>query len=270
MPDEVVADILLSFEDMDNSTFYDVDWKVIHPSDVLGRGGNRLVILRDGIAVKVPLRTGDEEETTKSVEAIHHEQKVYKRLSSVVRITPVIRIYPKETHLSFMKNGSLEDLLKHVHPSTEGQLEWFIEIARTVSKIHLMRTLLRDIHSGNILMDDNWKPIICDFGEAKLFRITTPVEDMEDESGYTIKDDICSLGHLYHEIIVGHLRHMPNEFLQAMLETDECPGRVKLQLLGHGSLTQLEMGIEEIMQKCQKCEYKWVDDIVEDLRKLRY
>lgn len=53
----------------------------------------------------------------------------------------------------------------------EQRLEIIRGIARGVAYLHGLseEVIHRDLKSSNILLDDNWRPKIADFGTAKLF-----------------------------------------------------------------------------------------------------
>ncbi|XP_047976073.1 G-type lectin S-receptor-like serine/threonine-protein kinase RLK1 [Salvia hispanica] len=119
----------------------------------------------------------------------------------------------------FMSNGSLADILFN----KEKQLKWEerMEIARDISRGILYlhqecetQIIHCDIKPQNILMDDNWRAKISDFGLAKLLKQdqTNTITGIRGTKGYvapewfqkqaiTVKADVYSFGVVLLEII---------------------------------------------------------------------
>ncbi|WOG85679.1 hypothetical protein DCAR_0104870 [Daucus carota subsp. sativus] len=150
--------------------------------DELGKGGYGNVYrgrLADGrvVAVKVLKEAkGNGEEFINEVASIG-------RTSHVNVVTLLGFCYERKRRAliyEFMPNGSLEKFIYDTTPSSEGQqhLGWeklysiAIGIARGLEYLHRgcnTRILHFDIKPHNILLDENFRPKISDFGLAKLY-----------------------------------------------------------------------------------------------------
>lgn len=67
--------------------------------------------------------------------------------------------------------------LDHHEPDFRAQLKLLAEIARTIHAAHLLGVIHRDIKPSNILVSDDFRPHVVDFGLAKLS------EDQQQSSG---------------------------------------------------------------------------------------
>jgi protein-serine/threonine kinase len=71
--------------------------------------------------------------------------------------------------MPYMKNG---DVLRGVNNYTEEQLDYiFKKVVLIVDKLHDNGVSHRDIKPENIMIDDNFKVILTDFGECEVFRL---------------------------------------------------------------------------------------------------
>ncbi|XP_071718443.1 uncharacterized protein [Rutidosis leptorrhynchoides] len=132
----------------------------------------------------------------------------------------------------FVPNGSLDDYLENIENKT--YLNWVqrikicLDIAHGLNYLHTStnikdkeRIIHRDIKSGNILLDKNWKAKIADFGLSKFYNVnqvrstikTNSIAGsdyyMDPEYSRTGKlkkeSDIYSLGVVFFEILCGRL-----------------------------------------------------------------
>ncbi|KAJ5259259.1 hypothetical protein N7478_012240 [Penicillium angulare] len=176
---------------------------------VLGNGNTAVVLLRDGIAIKTPLRWpwSSDSDVEVNRESIKREQKVYPRLqdsddygsSGIVRC---IECSSENTQLALMPNGDLRTYLSKHQPSCELQLSWFCQMAQTLSYIHDRSVLVADIASRNLLFDSDLSMEFCDFSEASLLPLDSDMEAV-DNLGYTTQVDIGFLGAVFYEVVTG-------------------------------------------------------------------
>lgn len=128
--------------------------------------------------------------------------------------------------LDYMENGCLDDILMNIDAGIEfsgfGPTERSIIILGIACALRYMHyhavkngfVLHRDLKSGNILLDKDFKPKLADFGFAKVissFEPNTPrrgsypwmAPEVMTSSNYGIKADVYSFGMLMYEVIIG-------------------------------------------------------------------
>jgi serine/threonine protein kinase len=116
----------------------------------------------------------------------------------------------------FMSGGSLRDVLDS-HPSWwNGTAKSIVAsgVVRGMMKIHEAGIIHRDLKPSNILLDENHRPRICDFGSSRnqsLVQTLTgqigtpfymPAEQYHED--YTAKVDVYAFALVLYEIVVGH------------------------------------------------------------------
>lgn len=191
--------------------FLDSKGSTIPEEWILGNGATAVVILQNGVAVKIPLRLpwSCAYNIQSSIDSIRREQDVYRRLqqppdddpraSGVVRC---VEFASEATHLAHMVNGDLQRYLEKSRPSAELQLQWCLEMAQALDYVHDRRVLVADIASRNLLLDARLSIKICDFSEATLLPLNTDMLSADDK-GYTTQIDIGLLGAVMYEIATG-------------------------------------------------------------------
>ena len=193
-----------------SSPFLDNRGDPIPLQQVLGSGGTAVVLLKNGVAVKTPLRYiwSSDSDVEVNVEVIRREQDVYRRLQSSEdeRSDGVVRCLgfsTEATQLAYMANGDLEAYVAKYRPSHQLQLAWFCEVTRTLGYIHDRRVLVTDIASRNFLLDSDLSLKFCDFSEASLLPLCSNME-VVDDNGYTTRIDIGLLGKVMYEVVTGN------------------------------------------------------------------
>lgn len=188
------------------SLFLGLDSEPLHDSEVLGYGRTGVVIRRDDLAIKIPLRHpwSSDTDVQSNMEVIAREQNVYHRFNQsprehVDRIVPCLGLNKNATHLAHMENGNLRDYLAKTQPSRAVQLTWFCQMAQALEQIHDKCVLIADIASRNFLLDSDFSIKICDFSESSLLPIGTAMETADDD-GYSIQTDIGQLGAVIYEV----------------------------------------------------------------------
>ncbi|KAJ5580313.1 uncharacterized protein N7459_006298 [Penicillium hispanicum] len=193
-----------------SSPFLDIRGDSIPLEQVLGNGATAVVLHRNGVAVKTPLRYlwSSDSDTEVNLRTIRREQDVYRRLQSsederVDGVVPCLGCSAEATELAYMANGDLQAYLARGRPAHHLQLAWFREITRTLGYIHDRRVLVADIASRNFLLDSNLSLKFCDFSEASLLPLDSNM-DVVDDNGYTTQIDIGLLGKVMYEVVTGN------------------------------------------------------------------
>ncbi|RLM64310.1 hypothetical protein C2845_PM16G21070 [Panicum miliaceum] len=198
-------------------------------SNVIGRGGFGIVYeghLPDGRKVAVKRLIMQSSLTDEGANAFMREVGVMSKLrhGNLLQLLSYCQD-GKERILvyEYMKNKSLNIYIFGGDPRLQALLNWDrrLEIVRGVAKgvayLHGLseEVIHRDLKSSNILLDDNWRPKIADFGTAKLFVVDetdptliksagyTAPEYLSSERHLTLKCDVYSFGVILMEIISG-------------------------------------------------------------------
>lgn len=189
-----------------STPFLDPDGCPVSTEQLLGYGGTGVVILRDQVALKIPLRYQDSSAPAvdENSEAIQREQEVYKRLERCNGVVSVIDHSSTTIQMAFMENGDLRSYLaKHQPlPSRSLQLSWLREMAHALACIHSRSVIVADIASRNLLLDSNLSIRFCDFTEASIMPLDDDIETVEDD-GYSVQTDIGQLGAIFYEVVTG-------------------------------------------------------------------
>ncbi|XP_062185043.1 G-type lectin S-receptor-like serine/threonine-protein kinase At4g27290 [Phragmites australis] len=196
-------------------------------SNIIGRGGFAIVYeghLSDGtkVAVKRLIRSSL---TEVGGEDFMREVKVMSELSHANLVQLLSYCNDGNERIlvyEYMKNKSLNIYIFGGDPRFRSLLNWErrLEIIRGVAKgvayLHGLskEVIHRDLKPSNILLDDNWRPKIADFGTAKLFVVDQTDPTLVQTAGYTapeyimerymtLKCDVYSFGVILLEIISG-------------------------------------------------------------------
>lgn len=193
-----------------DSPFYDNQGKPYPQDQVIGNGSTGVILLQNGVAVKVAIRwPGDSDADVKcNIQSIQREQEIYRRLHSPVDdershgIVRCIEFTSESTQLAYMPNGDLHSYLQTSRPPYQLQLKWFIEMAKALDYVHERCVLVADIASRNFLLDSGLSIKMCDFSEASLLPLDSEMESVDD-NGYTTQIDIGLLGAVIYEVVTG-------------------------------------------------------------------
>lgn len=119
---------------------------------------------------------------------------------------------------NYMKNGSLDEYLKK-NPELSSSNKYIIllGIAEGMKYLHSNGIIHLDLKPGNVLLDDNIFPRICDFGISKISDLSLSIEFIKSFNGtplymapeiikgdpYTYKVDVYSFSIIAYELITG-------------------------------------------------------------------
>ncbi|XP_077210327.1 protein kinase superfamily protein [Tasmannia lanceolata] len=198
---------------------------------LLGRGASGSVfkgILNDGTSIAVKRIEGAE----------HGEREFQSEVAAIASVqhTNLMRLLgycivpsgPRFLVYEFIQNGSLDAWIfqrERIQNHRENCLSWSlrfriaIEVAKALAYLHhdcRSRILHLDIKPENILLDENFRPLVSDFGLSKLMgkdesRVVTTIRGTRGylapewilENGISEKSDIYSYGMVLLELVGG-------------------------------------------------------------------
>ena len=138
------------------------------------------------------------------------------------------------------------------------------KIARGVQHAHEHGILHRDLKPGNILLDDEGEPYVCDFGLAKWLdddrrlTVTSAVlgtphyiapEQASGKQGLTIAADIYSLGAILYELLTGRPPFVGETVIDTLRQASECSPAKPSSIVSH-----TPRDLETICLKCLERE----------------
>ena len=132
--------------------------------------------------------------------------------------------------MEYVENGSLEDHLKQTGTMSVGEaVEMFREIAMGLVHAHGKGVLHCDLKPANILLDQDLKPRLADFGQSRLSHEQTPALGTlfymapEQASMDAVPDarwDVYALGAILYCMLTGESPHRSDD---AVSEIDSAP-----------------------------------------------
>ncbi|KAK3141405.1 hypothetical protein QOZ80_4BG0333470 [Eleusine coracana subsp. coracana] len=195
--------------------------------NVIGQGGFGVIYkghLSNGITVAIKrvkqdsFPDGGAEAFLRELEVmskVNHEN-IAQLLSYCNEGNELILVY------EYMKNKSLNLYIFAQSPETPASLTWeqrleiIVGVAKGVAYLHGLKEVIvhRDLKPSNILLDDNWRAKIADFGTAKVFIDGQTNQTLVQTPGYTapeypaegcltLKCDVYSFGVMLLEIVSG-------------------------------------------------------------------
>ena len=153
--------------------------------------------------------------------------------------------------MDFIESGSLEDRLKGGGTlSVNESVELFQAISIGMASLHDKGILHCDLKPGNVLLDQNGKPRVCDFGQSRLSSdqnsslgtLFYMAPEQADTAAIPNSSwDVYGLGALLYSMLVGH----PPRYSDSSIRTIESGKSVMARLgayqeLFHGALAPSE------------------------------
>jgi eukaryotic-like serine/threonine-protein kinase len=170
--------------------------------------------------------------------------------------------------MEYLENGSLDDLLRSggALPTTAA-VELFTEICRGLSHAHGKGVLHCDLKPANILLDQDHKPRLADFGQSRLSSEQTPAlgtlffmapEQADLSSVPDVRWDVYALGAILHCLLTGDPPFRTTETLSLLDTAVDLPDRLAryrhaLQTspgLDDQRLSKLDNPLRELMERC--------------------
>lgn len=125
------------------------------------------------------------------------ERLCYSRLANTPGFVRVRSSSVYYIEMDYLAVGSLQNyLLMDPEPESRQVAKWFLQVAKSLGKLHRRGIAFGDLHMGNILLADNLDAVLCDLGGAYL------ISDRRD-GAKMVKRDLVFLGEAFWEIITG-------------------------------------------------------------------
>tara|TARA_B110000495_G_scaffold196204_1_gene204741 strand:- start:1209 stop:3572 length:2364 start_codon:yes stop_codon:yes gene_type:complete len=177
--------------------------------------------------------------------------------------------------MDYIESGSLEDRLKGggTLPVNEA-VQLFQEITIGMALLHDKGILHCDLKPGNVLLDQNGKPRVCDFGQSRLSSEQTSSLGTlfymapEQADIAAIPDaswDVYGLGALLYSMLVGHPPRYSDSSVQTIESGKNVPDRLEAyQKLFDGELipsehrkvTGVDRQLGDLLDKCLAADPK--------------
>lgn len=191
----------------------------------LGRGGMGVVYraeqksLGRAVALKV-LSVSAEWASEETLARFRRESEIMAKLAH----PDIVAVYDCGLHqdkpyiaMELMRGSSLEKYLREQKPPLEKSLAALAKVARALHYAHEQGIIHRDIKPSNILMDDEGRPKLTDFGLAKIegsrlslsgALLGTPVYMSPEQAGRNTelvdaRTDVYGLGAVMYEMLTG-------------------------------------------------------------------
>ncbi|MBQ9829982.1 MAG: serine/threonine protein kinase [Akkermansia sp.] len=201
----------------------------------------------------------DIQEEAQTLSGLHH-----------ARIVPVYDIFRSAGSLFYvmpwLEGGSLRDKISAQERIPEEQASlWLLELLPALEYLHSRQIIHRDIKPGNIMFDDEGKPVLVDFGSA-LNRATkvdtttqgefSPVyaspEQISGKGKIGPWTDLYSLAATWYEVLSGM---QPEPAQQRLIKDDLLPLPAGDTVLEQSIMQNLALAME---QRCQSAQ-EWYD-----------
>ncbi len=140
--------------------------------------------------------------------------------------------------MAYIERGSLEDRLSEAEPlSVEEAVTLFEEIATGLMHSHSKGVLHCDLKPANVLLDEDFKPRLCDFGQSRLSHEQTPAlgtlfymapEQADLKAAPDSRWDIYALGALLYCMLTGHPPHRTKENVERIESAANLEERLAL------------------------------------------
>ena len=170
--------------------------------------------------------------------------------------------------MEFFEHGSLEDRLRAGPLPVDEAVALLREVATGLVHAHGKGVLHCDLKPANILLDQDQKPRLADFGQSRLTHEQTPSlgtlfymapEQADLEAAPDARWDVYALGAVFYTMLTGRPPHSNDEVVaeverQASLEERLATYREAIRRAGtpkaHRKLAGVDRSLAEIVERC--------------------
>lgn len=170
--------------------------------------------------------------------------------------------------MEYLDNGSLEDRLRHGTLPLNEALVMFREVATGLVHAHGKGVLHCDLKPANVLLDQEGKPRLADFGQSRLTHEQTPSlgtlfymapEQADLEASPDARWDVYALGALMYAMLTGRPPHYSSQniahidrqsSLEERLETYREIIRTSRRPRAHRKVWGVDRPLAEIIERC--------------------
>lgn len=171
--------------------------------------------------------------------------------------------------MEFVENGSLDDLLRrHGTFSVPEAVEMFREIAVGLSHAHGKGVVHCDLKPANILLDQDHRPRLADFGQSRLSHEQKPAlgtlfymapEQADLEAVPDVRWDVYALGAILYTLLVGSPPHRSDDATDKIAAAEDLADRLARyrhairsapQPNEHRRVPRMDKALAEIIDGC--------------------
>jgi eukaryotic-like serine/threonine-protein kinase len=171
--------------------------------------------------------------------------------------------------MEFVENGSLDDLLKRDGTfSVPHAVEMFREIAVGLAHAHGKGVLHCDLKPANILLDQDHRPRLADFGQSRLSHEQKPAlgtlfymapEQADLEAVPDVRWDVYALGAILYCLVVGNPPHRNDDTVGKIDTASDLKARLALYRKSiqnspppteHRRIPGMDRALAEIIDRC--------------------
>ena len=171
--------------------------------------------------------------------------------------------------MEYVENGSLDDLLKrHGTFSVPEAVELFREIAVGLAHAHGKGVLHCDLKPANILLDQDHRPRLADFGQSRLSHEQKPAlgtlfymapEQADLEAVPDVRWDVYALGAILYTLLVGSPPHRNDTTIGKIDSAKDLPDRLARYRQAirsapppseHRKISGMDRALADIIDRC--------------------
>jgi len=192
--------------------------------------------------------------------------------------------------MDYIENGSLEDaLVERGHFPTAEAVEMFEEIAVGLRHLHSKGVLHCDLKPANVLLDEDDKPRLADFGQSRLSHEQSPAlgtlfymapEQADMNAVADARWDVYALGALLYRMLTGNPPHRTEENIDKIQAAKSLDDRLLAYRSAiksstpptqHRHLSGVDRALADIVDRCvtadPKLRYPSVESVIEALHR---